>query len=301
MDNPVGFAGLGVMGLPMAVNLAGAGVPVLGWNRSQPARDTATARGVTVVEDLARLGRSASLVFTMLPDLPHVEAILDGLRAPGSALTTLVVMGTVSPAGVARLATDLGPYGIEVIDAPVSGGQPGARAATLSIMVGATVDGYARVRPYLEAMGRTVRHLGPVGAGSLAKACNQIVVAATVAALAEAVLLAERGGLPVEEVLTLLDGGLASSEVLRQKRAYLESGDFTGPGHGSYLVKDLGFGLAAARDEGVTLPVTRAVAALYDEVAAQGLGHLDNSAVLAALRRLAPLPSAGPTEGAGDR
>jgi 2-hydroxy-3-oxopropionate reductase len=286
MDNPVGFAGLGVMGLPMAVNLAGAGLPVAGWNRSQPARDAAAAAGVTVVEDPAQLGRTASLVFTMLPDLPQVEAILDGLCGPGSVLDTLVVMGTVSPAGVARLVAELGPHGIEVIDAPVSGGQSGARAATLSIMVGATPEGYGRVRPYLAVMGRTVRHLGPVGAGSLAKACNQIVVGATVAALAEAVLLAERGGLPVGKVLTLLDGGLASSEVLRQKRAHLESGDFTGPGHGSYLVKDLGFGLAAAREEGVTLPVTSAVAALYDEVAAQGPGHLDNSAVLAALRRL---------------
>ncbi len=285
-----GFAGLGVMGLPMAINLAHAGVPVLGWNRSEPARRAAAFSGLDIVARPADLTRDTAVVFTMLPDLPHVRSILDGpdgLRADGSMLTTLVVMGTVSPKAVASLAAELSPGGIDVVDAPVSGGRAGAHAATLSIMVGAAPDAFARVRPYLAAMGATVRHMGPVGTGSLAKACNQVVVAATVAALAEAVLLAERGGIEATSLLAVLGGGLAASEVLNQKRRHLETSDFTGSGPASYLAKDLDFALASAATTGAVLPVTDAVTGLYRAVVERGLGHLDNSVALAALRQLA--------------
>lgn len=286
----VGFVGLGAMGLPMAVNLARAGIDVVAWNRSPAAGARAAAAGVRVVARPADVGTSARTVLTMLPDLPQVRELLDapdGLLGAGTTVTTLVIMGTVSPVGVRALAGELRPRGVTVIDAPVSGGQRGAAEATLSIMVGADERGFAELRPYLEAMGRTVRHLGPVGAGSLTKACNQLVVAATLAALAEAVVLGERGGLAPEALLDVLGGGLAASEVLVQKRDHLVGGDFRGSGPAEYLVKDLGFALAGAADSGADLPVTAAAADLYRSAVADGLGHLDNSVVLDVLRRRA--------------
>jgi 3-hydroxyisobutyrate dehydrogenase-like beta-hydroxyacid dehydrogenase len=286
----VGFAGLGVMGLPMAVNLANAGFDVVAWNRSAPARTAAADAGLTVVDHPAQLGRAAPVVFTMLPDLPQVEALLPDLLAEGSTLTTLVVLGTVSPDRVRGLANALRPQGVALVDAPVSGGLAGAREARLSIMVGADPDTFGQIQPYLDAMGSTVRRLGGVGAGSLTKACNQLVVAATLSALAEAVVLGERGGLDIAALLSVLDGGLASSEVLRQKRHHLTTGDFAGSGPAGYLVKDLRFALENAEAVGAVTPVTAAVAALYDTVVDLGLGQLDNSVVLDALRRLAAAP-----------
>ncbi|RSM54906.1 NAD(P)-dependent oxidoreductase [Actinoplanes sp. ATCC 53533] len=286
----VGFAGLGAMGLPMAVNLARAGIDTVAWNRSAAAGVRAAAAGVRVVARPADVSATASTVITMLPDLPQVRQLLeapDGLLGAGTRLDTLVVMGTVSPVGVRELAGELRPRGVAVIDAPVSGGRRGATDATLSIMVGSDERDFGRLRPYLDAMGRTVRHMGPVGTGSLTKACNQLVVAGTLAALAEAVVLGERGGLAPEALLDVLGGGLAASEVLIQKRDHLVGGDFHGSGPADYLVKDLGFGLASAADSGADLPVTTAVAALYRSAVADGLGHLDNSVILDVLRRRA--------------
>jgi 2-hydroxy-3-oxopropionate reductase len=288
VSGPVGFVGLGTMGLPMAVNLARHGFEVLAWNRGPGPRQGAVAAGIRVAADLATVGASARTVITMVPDLPQVRAVLDGpgsLLGPGSVLDTLVVMGTVAPTAVRELADTLAGRGVAVVDAPVSGGEAGARAGTLSIMFGGAPDVYARLLPCLGAMGRAVRRLGPVGSGSLAKACNQLVVAATVGALAEAVLLGERGGIDTGALLDVLAGGLARSEVLAQKRPHLESGDFHGSGPAGYLIKDLGFALASARDEAVVLPVTEAVARLYQDVGAHGLADLDNSVVLEVLRR----------------
>jgi 2-hydroxy-3-oxopropionate reductase len=287
---PVGFVGLGAMGLPMAVNLVRAGIDVVAWNRSAAAAAQAAAEGVRVVARPVDVSAAAGTVITMLPDLPQVRELLDaadGLLAAGGALDTLVVMGTVAPAGVRALAEDLAARAVTVVDAPVSGGQSGARDAELSIMVGADERTFARLRPYLRAMGSTVRHMGPVGAGSLTKACNQLVVAATLAALAEAVVLGERGGLAPEALLDVLGGGLAASAVLAQKRSHLLGGDFRGSGPAGYLVKDLGFVLDSAADSGADLPVAAAVARLYEAVVADGLGHLDNSVVLDLLRRRA--------------
>jgi 2-hydroxy-3-oxopropionate reductase len=288
---PVGFVGLGVMGLPMAVNLVRAGFEVHAWNRSPRGRDAARAAGCRTAGTPADVARSAPTVITMLPDIPEVRSLLDrpdGLLGTGMALDTLVLMGTVSPVGVRELATELAGRGVALVDAPVSGGEKAARAAALSIMVGADPVVFERVRPYLTAMGTTVCYMGSVGSGSLTKACNQLVVAGTMAALAEAVLLAERGGLDREALLHVLEGGLAASEVLTQKRYHLATGDFAGSGAARYLVKDLRFALEGAGAANVTLPVTAAVARLYADVLEQGLGDLDTSAVLDLLRRMSP-------------
>lgn len=290
MNRTVGFIGLGAMGCPMAINLARHGFPVVAWNRSPGPLRNATDAGLRAAKDPAEIAEVSRTVVTMLPDLPQVRAVLDGeggLLAANGVLDTLVVMGTVSPVGVRALAEELAPKGIELLDAPVSGGETGARDARLSIMVGGEVAAFERLRPILEAMGTTVRRMGPIGSGSLMKACNQMVVAGTLAALAEAVVLGERGGLDPGVLLDVLGGGLAASEVLNQKRNHLASGDFRGSGPTRYLVKDLGFVSETAQSQHTVLPATATVAQLYLAAVAQGLGDLDNSAVLDVVRRLA--------------
>jgi 2-hydroxy-3-oxopropionate reductase len=279
-----GFVGLGAMGLPMAANLAKAGFDVLAWNRSRPALDAAEAAGCRVAGNPAEVGAAAPVVLTMLPDLPQVTEVMVELLSAGPVMDTLIVMGTVSPVRVRELAEELRPRGVTVVDAPVSGGVTGARDAALSIMAGGPADTVERVRPYLAAMGSTVRRMGDIGAGSLAKACNQLVVAGTLVALAEAVVLGERGGLEPAALLEVLAGGLASSEVLAQKHRHLAEGDFTPTGPARYLHKDLGFVLDSADHERLDLPLSSTVARLYAAVEAEGLGDLDNSVVLKLLR-----------------
>lgn len=285
----VGFVGLGAMGLPMAANLKKAGFDVVAWNRSDRGLEAARMAGCRTADSPAEVAAAAPVVLTMLPDLPQVTALLDGptglLSATSRAMDTLVVMGTVSPVGVRALAEQLAPRRVMLLDAPVSGGVTGAESGALSIMVGGEPDSYDRVRPYLDAMGTTVRRMGGVGAGSLTKACNQLVVAGTLVALAEAVLLAERGGLDVEALLDILGGGLARSEVLAQKRRHLSGADVTPSGPARYLLKDLRFIQESADHAHASLPLAEAVARLYAAVDAQGLGDMDISVVLELLRR----------------
>jgi 2-hydroxy-3-oxopropionate reductase len=290
---PVGFVGLGVMGRPMARNLLRAGHRLVGWNRSPgPAAELAAA-GATVARTPAELAAAAPVVLTMLPDLPQVEEVLSqdgGLLAGMGRGSVLVVMGTVSPVGVRELGARLEPAGVSVVDAPVSGGDVGAEQATLSIMVGGRPEDVARVRPLLQAMGGTVDHLGPLGAGQLAKACNQIVVAATLTALSEALVLARLGGLDAGRVFAVLAGGLAGSRVLEVKGPKLLGGDFRPGGAAAFQHKDLGFALAAARAEGVALPLTALVDQLFGAAVSNGLGDDDHSVVVRVLERLAGGP-----------
>jgi 2-hydroxy-3-oxopropionate reductase len=277
----------------MAANLAKAGFDVLVWARGRIPLDAAVAAGCRAADRPADVAAGARTVITMLPDLPRVrdvsagpDGLLAGLdtAAPAEAMDTLVVMGTVSPVAVRALAQELRSFGVTVVDAPVSGGVKGARDATLSIMAGGTQDAVDRARPYLTAMGSTVRRMGDTGAGSLAKACNQLVVAGTLVALAEAVVLGEHGGLDPAALLEVLAGGLASSEVLAQKRRHLAESDFTPSGPARYLHKDLGFVLDSAADAHVELPLSTSVARLYAAIDDRGLGDLDNSVVLRLLR-----------------
>jgi 2-hydroxy-3-oxopropionate reductase len=292
-QEPVGFVGLGVMGRPMARNLVRAGHRVVVWNRSAgPAAELAAA-GATVARTPAELAAAAPVVLTMLPDLPQVEEVLrrdDGLLAGMHQGSVLVVMGTVSPVEVRDLGARLEPAAVAVVDAPVSGGDVGAEQATLSIMVGGRPEDVTRVRPYLEAMGTTVDHLGPLGAGQLAKACNQIVVAATLTALSEALVLARRGGLDPQRVFAVLGGGLAASRVLEVKGPKLLGGDFRPGGAAAFQHKDLGFALAAARAEGVALPLTALVDQLYGAARWNGFGDDDHSVVVRVIERLAGEP-----------
>ena len=283
-DN-VAVIGLGAMGLPIAINLGKAGVSVQAWNRSAPALDRAVAEGkVSKLSDIKDV--DASIVLTVLPDLPQVEELLTlGLEDALHSGDLLVVMGTVSPVGVAELGKRLAAKGIRVVDAPLSGGDVGAWKAELSIMTGGEKSDHDALVPTFEKIGTTIRHLGPLGSGEMAKACNQIVVAATLTALAEAVTLGRKAGLDTKVLLDILAGGLAGSQVLNVKREKIESGDFTPGGSATFQLKDLRFALEAGAATGAALPMTSEVAALYSALVNAGDGSLDHSSIVREIER----------------
>ena len=283
-DN-VAVIGLGAMGLPIAINLGKAGVSVQAWNRSAPALDRAVAEGkISKLSDIKDV--DASIVLTVLPDLPQVEELLTlGLEDALHSGDLLVVMGTVSPVGVAELGKRLAAKGIRVVDAPLSGGDVGAWKAELSIMTGGEKSDHDALVPTFEKIGTTIRHLGPLGSGEMAKACNQIVVAATLTALAEAVTLGRKAGLDTKVLLDILAGGLAGSQVLNVKREKIESGDFTPGGSATFQLKDLRFALEAGAATGAALPMTSEVAALYSALVNAGDGGLDHSSIVREIER----------------
>ncbi|MEL7975772.1 NAD(P)-dependent oxidoreductase [Isoptericola sp. F-RaC21] len=283
----IGFVGTGPMGAPMARNLLAAGYDVALWNRTS-AKAEAVADGqecATVAATPADAARP--VVVAMLPDLPQVRDVVDrsdGLRAgwreAGVTDPVLVVMSTVSPVAVTEWATELAADGIRLVDAPVSGGVEGATAGTLSIMAGGADSDVVAVRPVLEAMGTTVRHLGPAGAGSLTKTCNQIVVGGTLNALAEAVAIARAGGLDLATVLEVLGAGLAGSQLLTDKSRRYLSGDYAHGGACRTQLKDLEFGIAAGRQLGVDTALTEVARDRYQQMVDRGDAELDHSAVI---------------------
>lgn len=285
-----GFVGLGLMGGPMAANLLKAGWQVKGWNRSPGAVRALEGLGGTGVDSVADLRDEPVLIF-MLPDLPFIEEAAAGLleawrEVPPAPGTLVVVMSSVSPVGVRAFAStvaDASNGNASVLDAPVSGGTDGARRGTLAIMTGGSEQDFRRILPALEAMGSSVRLLGDLGAGSLAKACNQLIVGTTTAALAEAAELAESSGMDVHALFEVLSGGLAASRVLELVGPRLAAKDYTPTGPAKFMHKDLSFVLESAGTAGTAAPMASAGVDLYAEVVAQGLGDLDLAAVRQAI------------------
>ncbi|MBT2538639.1 NAD(P)-dependent oxidoreductase [Arthrobacter sp. ISL-69] len=285
-EKRAGFVGLGLMGGHMAANLLKAGWNVTGWNRSAAALDDFTARGGARAADVAALRDEPVIVF-MLPDLGYIEEAAAGLLAgwsqsPPRPGTAVVVMSSVSPAAVrdfgARVSAASRGNAV-VVDAPVSGGTKGARDGTLAIMAGAEETDFRRLLPLFNAMGGTVRRLGPLGSGSLAKACNQLIVGTTTAALAEAAELAERSGMDVGALYEVLSGGLAGSRVLDIVGPRLAAKDYEPTGPAKFMHKDLSFVLESAAALEAAVPMATAGVELYAELKRQGLGDLDLAAV----------------------
>ena len=285
-EKRAGFVGLGLMGGYMAANLLKAGWNVTGWNRSAAALDDFAARGGTRAPDVAALRDEPVIVF-MLPDLGYIEEAAAGLLAgwsqsPPRPGTAVVVMSSVSPAAVrdfgARVSAASRGNAV-VVDAPVSGGTKGARDGTLAIMAGAAETDFQRLLPLFDAMGGTVRRLGPLGSGSLAKACNQLIVGTTTAALAEAAELAERSGMDVGALYEVLSGGLAGSRVLDIVGPRLAAKDYEPTGPAKFMHKDLSFVLESAEAVNAAVPMATAGVELYAELKRQGLGDLDLAAV----------------------
>ncbi|KIZ13558.1 2-hydroxy-3-oxopropionate reductase [Streptomyces natalensis] len=279
----IGFIGLGIMGSPMAVNLAKAGHTVRGWNRSPGRAEALVAAGGTEAGSIAEAVRDADVVITMVPASPQVEAVAygpDGILANARRGALLIDNSSITPQTSIDLARAAADKGIRVLDAPVSGGEAGAVEGLLSIMVGGDKADFDAARPVLEAVGRTVVHCGPHGAGQTVKAANQLIVAVNLEAVAEAVVFLEKSGVDLAAALEVLGGGLAGSTVLARKKDGLLARDYT-PGFKLELHhKDMGNALDAARTVGVPLPVGAVAAQLIASAVARGDGALDHSALL---------------------
>ena len=285
----VAFIGLGIMGGPMAANLVKAGFEVVGHNRSpDPVRRLVDAGG-RGAGSVAEAVAGAEVVVTMLPDSPDVEAVAlgdGGVYAHAHPGTLHVDMSTIRPDVARRLAAAGRERGLRVLDAPVSGGEQGARDGSLSVMVGGEEPDVADARPVLEAVGRTVVHVGPAGAGQTVKAANQLIVGGTLELVAEALVFLEAAGVDTGAAVEVLAGGLAGSTVLDRKAPAMLARDFT-PGFRVELHhKDMGIVTAAAREAGVVIPLGALVAELLASLQAQGDGGLDHGALLKLVERL---------------
>ena len=279
----IGFVGLGIMGRPMAINLVRAGHDVAVFSRSPGPVDEVVAVGATRAADLADVARGREVVITMILDSPDVEAVVLG---PGGILeaadpgTLIVDMSTVKPETARKVAVAAAARGCAALDAPVSGGDVGARDGTLSIMVGGEPEALERARPVFEVLVSTIEHVGPAGAGQTVKAANQLIIAGTLAVLAEAVVLLESCGVDPETALRVLAGGMAQSRILERKGPQMVQRRFE-PGFRVDLHhKDLGIVLATAREQDVSVPVTGLVAQLLASLQATGRGRLDHSALV---------------------
>lgn len=280
----VSLIGLGAMGGPMAHALVDAGLEPAVWNRTAAKAAPLAQAGAQVAATPADAARAVTLtVLAGIEDLVDVidrpDGLLAGWRARGIASPILVVMGTVPPADVQALGQRLAAHGVRTVDAPVSGGVAGAVGRRLAIMVGAEPEEFAQLAPVLRTMGTTVEHVGALGAGQAAKTCNQVVVAATVAALAESFRLARAAGVDPAALQRLLGGGLAASEVLAQKGDNFVAESFEPGGLARYHLKDFASARALCSAAGITLPVTEAVASQFSHMVDLGLGDLDNSGV----------------------
>jgi 2-hydroxy-3-oxopropionate reductase len=285
----VGFIGLGIMGGPMAANLVKAGFDVTGYNRSPEPVQRLVSQGGRAAASLAEAVRDADVVVTMVPDSPDVEAVAlgeDGIYAQAKPGTLHVDMSSIRP-DVARKVGEAGRQrGFRVLDAPVSGGEQGAIDASLSIMVGGDPEDFADARPVLEAVGKTIVHVGPVGSGQTVKAANQLIVAGTIELVAEAIVFLEAYGVDTEAAVKVLAGGLAGNAIFDRKAAGMLARDFT-PGFRIDLHhKDLGIVTSAAREAGVVIPLGAVVAQLVASLRAQGDGGLDHSALLKLVEQL---------------
>ncbi|MBB6352142.1 2-hydroxy-3-oxopropionate reductase [Nonomuraea muscovyensis] len=282
----IGFVGLGVMGSPMAANLVAAGHAVTGYDVSAERLDRLADAGGKAAGDVAGAVAGADVVITMLPDSPQVEEVAaEILRHAGPGLLYLD-MSTISPSTSRRVAEQAAARGVRALDAPVSGGERGAVDGTLSIMVGGAGGDFEAALPVLRALGTTIVHVGPPGAGQTVKAANQLVVGGIYGLVAEAIVLLEGSGVDPVAGLDVLAGGLAGSRVLDLKRHSMIRREFA-PGFRIDLHhKDMGIAVAAAREAGVALPLTGQVAQLVAAARAQGHGSLDHSALLKVIERL---------------
>jgi 2-hydroxy-3-oxopropionate reductase len=285
----IGFIGLGIMGGPMAVNLARAGHSVVGYDLGPDRVERLTDAGGRGAAGLAEAVAGADVVITMLPDSPDVEGVAlgpDGVLQQARPGSLYIDMSTVRPETGRRLAQAGAVTGVHVLDAPVSGGEPGAVEGRLSIMVGGAEEDVATAMPLFEVLGATIVHVGPAGAGQTVKAANQLVVGGVYALVAEALVLLEASGVDGKTGLDVLAGGLAGSRILDLKRASMVSREFA-PGFRIDLHhKDMGIAIAAAREAGLALPMTGLVAQLVAAARAQGYGSLDHSALLKVIENI---------------
>ncbi len=289
MQQRIGYIGLGIMGKPMARNILKADYPLTVHNRSRAAVDELVAAGAQEANSPKEVAQASNVVFTNLPDSPDVaqvalgpEGIIEGARAG----MIFIDNSTIKPETARMVARKLDDLGVHALDAPVSGGDVGAQAGTLAIMVGGKREAFDTVLPILKAIGKTITYVGESGAGQVAKACNQIMVAAQMVAMGELLLLAQKAGVDPRRVVEAIRGGAAGCWTLDNKPQRLFAGE-RGPGFKAYMQhKDLGIVLDTARTYGMPLPVTSGVVQLYEAMLQIGMRDLDNSAVIGVLEAL---------------
>jgi 2-hydroxy-3-oxopropionate reductase len=282
----VGFIGLGVMGAPMARHLLSAGFPLRVHSRSAPPVEALVAEGASWASKPVDVARASDVIVTMLPDTPDVELVLlgaDGV-ADGAAEGSIVIdMSTIDPIATRSFAERFAQGGVSMLDAPVSGGQVGAEGGTLSVMVGGPDDAFERALPVFEAMGSTIVHVGPAGAGQVTKACNQLVIASAVEAVGEAFVLAVRAGVDPAKVREALLGGFAGSKVLEVHGQRMLDGAFEPGFRSALMAKDGRIVVKAADRLGAPIPGFRAVAERLEAMLPAGRGDLDYAALVTLL------------------
>jgi 2-hydroxy-3-oxopropionate reductase len=288
----IGFIGLGIMGRPMALNLKAAGHALLVPER--PSLTDEIRSAATVVADAAAVAEAAEMVILMVPDTPDVERVLFGPHgvAEGIGPGKLVIdMSSISPIATKSFAARINALGADYLDAPVSGGEVGARNAALTIMVGGPEAAFARAEALFAALGKNITHVGTEnGAGQTCKVCNQIIVALNIQAVGEALTFARKAGADPVKVRQALMGGFASSRILEVHAERMIARTFN-PGFRIRLhQKDLNLALTAAREMGMALPNTAIAQQMFSVVAAQGGAELDHSALVTAIERMAGLP-----------
>ena len=290
----LGFIGLGIMGAPMARHLIAAGHTVFLNTRGNPPDDLVSAGGIACANAI-EVAQKADIIFLMLPDTPDVDAVLfgtDGVAAGLTAGKTVVDMSSISPMQTKAFAERINALGCDYMDAPVSGGEVGAKAASLTIMVGASEETFDKVLPLLQCMGKNITLVGGNGDGQTCKVANQIIVALNIAAVGEALLFASKAGADPAKVRQALMGGFAASRILEVHGERMIKRTFN-PGFRIALhQKDIALALDGAKSMGVALPQTAGVAQLMGVCAANGLGQMDHSALVQALEIMANHPVA---------
>jgi 2-hydroxy-3-oxopropionate reductase len=290
MSTMIGFIGLGIMGKPMARNLMKAGYQLVVYNRTPGPVNELAAEGARAASNPRAVAEQSDVVITMLPDSPQVQEVMTGEHGvlTGARAGTLVIdMSTISPVVTQQLAQAAQARGVRMLDAPVSGGDVGAQQGTLSIMVGGSAEDFEQAKPLFEMLGKTIVHVGGNGAGQIVKACNQIVVALTIEAVSEALVLGSKAGVDPAVILRVLSGGLAANRVMEVRGPNFLQHNFQ-PGFKIALHhKDLGIALAAGREYGVSLPVTAIVDQMLQALKLRGQGEQDHSALLTLIEDLA--------------
>ena len=290
MAQTIGFIGLGIMGRPVAKNLIKAGYSLIVHSRSRGPVDEVVKVGAKAASSPKDVAAQSDVLITMLPNSPDVEQVAlgkDGIIEGARAGLIFVDMSTISPIVSQKIGQALGAKGVKMLDAPVSGGEKGAIDGALSIMVGGDKTTFDAVLPILQAMGKTITLLGPLGFGGFTKLANQIIVAVNLTALAEALTLGKKAGLDRELLLTALAGGLAGSKCLDQKKSNYVAGAYN-PGFKIDLhFKDLGLIMESSRSLGVPLPTTAVVQELFNAMRVKGRGGLDHSGIITLLEDLA--------------
>jgi 2-hydroxy-3-oxopropionate reductase len=294
----VGFIGLGIMGRPMAANLLEAGYPLTVHNRSRATVDELCARGAAAAGSPAEVAARSEVVITMLPDSPDVEAVVLGAGGVLEAIpegALYIDMSTIDPAVSRRIAEAMSQRGVDAVDAPVSGGEPAAQEGKLSIMCGGSEPAVERARPLFDVLAKATTHIGAPGAGQVAKAANQVVVALTIQAVAEALVLARHAGVDPARVREALLGGFAQSRILDLHGQRMLDGAFD-PGFKVRLHrKDLAIALRLGREAQMPLLATGQAAGLMDALLAQGAGERDHSALALIYEQLSGVAEPAPS------